>query len=145
MKRSLLVAVFALFAAGVSAQEAEYVVIVNAQNPITQLKREQASSLFMSRTAKWSHGPSGAAVDQSMTSKVRQAFSREVLGQPAEGVQNYWRKRMLEAREFPPPVKASDAEVIAAVAKEAGGIGYVAVATELPPSVKAVKIADPIR
>jgi ABC-type phosphate transport system substrate-binding protein len=145
MKRSLWVAVYALFAFGVSAQEAEYVVIVNAQNPISQLKREQASSLFMTRTAKWGHGPSGAAVDQSMTSKVRQAFSREVLGQPAEGVQNYWRKRMLEAREFPPPVKASDAEVIAAVAKEAGGIGYVAVATELPPSVKAVKIADPIR
>ena len=145
MKRSLFAAVFALFAAGVSAQEAEYVVIVNAQNPVSQLKREQASSLFMSRTAKWAHGPSGAAVDQSMTSKVRQAFSREVLGQPAEGVQNYWRKRMLETREFPPPVKATDAEVIAVVAKEAGGIGYVAVATELPATVKAVKIADPIR
>jgi ABC-type phosphate transport system substrate-binding protein len=145
MKRSLLVALFAISPAGLAAQEAEYVVIVNAQNPIAQLKREQVSSLFMTRGAKWSHGPAGMAVDQSMTSKVRQAFSREVLGQPAEGVQNYWRKRMLETREFPPPVKATDAEVIAAVAKEAGGVGYVASATELPPTVKAVKISDPIK
>ena len=145
MKRALLVAVVSLLAGPVSAQEAEYVVIVNAQNPVAQMKREQASALFMTRGAKWSHGPAGAAVDQSMTSKVRQAFSREVLGQPAEGVQNYWRKRMLETREFPPPVKATDAEVIAAVAKDAGGIGYVAAAVELPPGVKAVKIADPIR
>ncbi len=146
MRRSLLVAMLSLLASGhLSAQEAEYAVIVNAQNPITQMKREQASALFMTRGAKWSHGPLGAAVDQSMTSKVRQAFSREVLGQPAEGVQNYWRKRMLEVREFPPPVKANDAEVIAAVAKEAGGIGYVAAATELPATVKAVKITDPVR
>jgi len=145
MKRSPLAAVIVLLAPLLFAQEAEYVVIVNAQNPATQLKREQASSLFMSRTTKWSHGPLGAAVDQSMTSKVRQAFSREVLGQPAEGVQNYWRKRMLEVREFPPPVKSSDAEVIAAVAKEPGGIGYVAATAELPATVKAIKISDPIR
>ncbi len=146
MKRSLLVAVVSLLAGlAAAAQEAEYVVIVNAQNPVAQMKREQASALFMTRGAKWAHGPAGAAVDQSMTSKVRQAFSREVLGQPAEGVQNYWRKRMLETREFPPPVKASDAEVVAAVAKDAGGIGYVAAATELPATVKLVKIADPIR
>lgn len=145
MKRSLLVAVVSLLAGPLSAQEAEYVVIVNAQNPVAQMKREQASALFMTRGAKWAHGPAGAAVDQSMTSKVRQAFSREVLGQPAEGVQNYWRKRMLETREFPPPVKASDAEVIAAVAKDAGAIGYVAGTAELPATVKAVKIADPIR
>ncbi|HET7295229.1 MAG TPA: hypothetical protein VFM88_22615 [Vicinamibacteria bacterium] len=145
MKRSLLVAVPLFFGLALQAQEAEYVVIVNAQNPITQMKRDQASALFMTRGAKWSHGPAGAAVDQSMTSKVRQAFSREVLGQPAEGVQNYWRKRMLETREFPPPVKSSDADVIAAVGKDGGGIGYVAAGTELPATVKAVKIIDPVR
>jgi ABC-type phosphate transport system substrate-binding protein len=146
MKRRLLLAlVIGLCGLHADAQEPEYKVIVNAANPVTQMKREQVTALFMTRGAKWAHGPAGSAVDQSMTSPVRQAFSREVLGQPAEGVQNHWRKRMLEAREFPPPVKASDAEVIAAVARDAGGIGYVAAATELPAGVKAVKLADALR
>ncbi len=144
-RRVILAALSMLAALGAAAQEAEYKVIVNAANPVPQLKREQVSALFLTRSAKWAHGPSGVAFDQSMTSKVRQVFSVEVLGQPAEGVQNYWRRRMLEAREFPPAVKGGDAEVIAAVGKDSGGIGYVAAAAELPASVKAVKVVDPIR
>lgn len=146
MKRRLLLALATcLTVPSVAAQEPEYKIVVNAANPVAQMKREQVSALFMTRGAKWAHGPAGAAFDQSMTSAVRQAFSREVLGQPAEGVQNHWRKRMVEAREFPPPVKASDAEVIASVAKDAGGIGYVSAATDLPATVKAVKVVDPVR
>ncbi len=146
MGRCLSLVLATLLAAGAAlAQEADYTVIVNADNPVAQMKREQIAPLFMTRTAKWAHGPLGVAYDQSMTSTVRQAFSREVLGQPAEGVQNYWRKRMLEVREFPPAVKASDAEVIAAVTKDVGGIGYVSAGAVLPPSVKAVKVADSSR
>lgn len=146
-RRRLLLAALApcLFGLSAAAQESEYKLIVNAANPVAQMKREQVTALFMTRGAKWAHGPNGGAVDQSMTSPVRLAFSKEVLGQPPEGVQNYWRKRMLEAREFPPPVKASDADVIAAVAKDAGGIGYVAAAAELPATVKAVKVVDPLK
>ncbi len=144
-RRVVLAALSMLASVGAVAQEAEYKVIVNAANPVAQMKREQVSPLFMTRSTKWAHGPAGVAFDQSMTSKVRQAFSVEVLGQPAEGVQNHWRRKMLEGREFPPAVKANDAEVIAAVAKEAGGIGYVAAVAELPASVKALKVVDPIR
>jgi ABC-type phosphate transport system substrate-binding protein len=144
-RRLLLALAPCLLGLSAAAQEADYKLIVNAANPVAQMKREQVTALFMTRGAKWAHGPAGTAVDQSMTSPVRKAFSQEVLGQPPEGVQNHWRKRMLEAREFPPAVKASDAEVIASVGKDPGGIGYVSAAAELPATVKAVKIADPIR
>lgn len=134
-----------LCAGAASAQEAGYALIVNAENPVTQMKREQIAPLFLTRNAKWAHGPLVVAFDQSMTSKVRELFSREVLGQPAEGIQNYWRKRMLEIREFPPAVKASDAEVVAAVSKDGGGIGYVTTGAQLPAAVRAVKVVDPLR
>ena len=49
---------------------------------------------------------------------------------------------MLETREFPPLVKGDDAEVIDYVAKSPGGVGYVGASTELPPSVKALKVID---
>lgn len=144
-RRLLLALVPCLIGLSAAAQETEYRLIVNAANPVAQMKREQVRALFMTRGAKWAHGPAGSAVDQSMTSQVRKAFSQEVLGQPPEGVQNYWRKRMVDTREFPPAVKASDAEVIASVGKDPGGIGYVSAAAELPASVRAVKIVDPIR
>jgi ABC-type phosphate transport system substrate-binding protein len=134
-----------LVAGVASAQEAAYKVIVNAANPVALMKRDQIATLFLNRKTAWAHGPTGDAVDQSMTSKVREAFSIEVLGQPLLGIQNYWRKRLIEFREAPPLVKGSDEEVIAYVAKTPGGVGYVSAATTLPAGVKVVKVADPIR
>jgi ABC-type phosphate transport system substrate-binding protein len=142
MKATLALLLLASSAA--SAQEAAYKVIVNASNPTTTTKRDQVAQLFMTRKTSWAHGPAGDPVDQSMTSPVRDAFSREILGMPLPAVQDHWRKRMLNAREFPPLVKATDAEVIAHVAKSPGGVGYVLASTELPPTVKAIKITDTI-
>ena len=145
MTKKPAVALLLLLAAGsVWAQEAAYKVIVNASNPIVTVKRDVIAQLFMSRSVSWAHGPAADPVDQSMTPPVREAFSREILGLPLPAVQNHWHKRMLETREFPPLVKASDSDVIAYVAKNPGGVGYVGASAELPPSVKALKIVDPI-
>ena len=142
MNRLLAALLLTLAGAPAPAQEAVYQIIVNSANPVAAMKREQIATLFLNRKAVWSHGPSGEPVDQSMTSKLREAFSLEVLGQPLLAVQNYWRKRLLEQHEAPPLVRASDDEVISYVAKNAGGIGYVSGAAVLPPGVKAVKILD---
>jgi len=145
LQRAALTLAAALAVSTVGAQEAVYKVIVNSANPATTLKREMVAQGFLSRKVAWSWGPSVDPVDQSMTSPIREAFSKEILGMPALGVQNYWRRRLLETREYPPQVKANDTEVIAQVAKNAGGIGYIAVGTPVPATVKVVGIPDPIR
>jgi ABC-type phosphate transport system substrate-binding protein len=148
MARSPSIVVAALLASATPAARAEepaYKLIVHADNPVSVIRREQAAILFLSRGAAWAHGPAAEAIDQSMTSKVREAFSREILGLELPAVQNYWRKRLLEAREMPPKVKETDAEVIAHVAKHSGGIGYVSAAAELPAGVKVLRVADPLR
>ena len=119
-----------------------YRLIVNAANPVSVLRREDAAKLFLERAAVWKHGAPADPVDQSATSAVRQDFSTEVLGQPVTGIENYWRKRMLERREAPPKVKTTDADVIAYVAKSPGAIGYVSSAATLPPSVKEIRLSD---
>jgi ABC-type phosphate transport system substrate-binding protein len=144
-RRAVLTLAAGVAASTLGAQEAVYKVIVNSANPATTLKRELVAQLFLSRKLSWSHGPAVDAVDQSMMSPTRAAFSKEILGMPALGVQDHWRKRLLETKEYPPQVKPNDAEVIAHVAKSPGGIGYVAVGTPVPPSVKVVGIPDPIR
>lgn len=127
--------------AGLS-QEHPYKLIVNAANPARQAKREQVAALFLNRSARWSHGPAGSAVDQSARSTLREAFSQDVLGKPVVAIQSYWQQRILAAREVPPPVKASDAEVIGHVAKNEGGIGYVGEGTTLPAGVKLLRVVD---
>lgn len=143
-KKATLALAFFLASNVAGAQEAAYKIIVNAANPTLTVKRDVVAQLFMSRKVTWAHGPAGDPVDQSMTSPIRDAFSREILGMPLPAVQNYWRKRMFETREFPPLVKGDDAEVIGYVAKSPGGVGYIGASTEVPPSVKALKIIDAI-
>jgi ABC-type phosphate transport system substrate-binding protein len=135
----------ALLAAPAQAQEPSYKIIVNASNTASVVKREAVAQLFLNRKATWTSGPTADPVDQSMTSPVRAAFAREILGMPLPSVQQYWRRRVLDLREFPPMVKSSDEEVVTYVAKSPGGIGYVAQSTELPATVKVLKVVNPLR
>lgn len=127
-------------AASVGAEERSYKVIVNAGNPISDMRKDQVAQLFLNRNARWTQVGQAAPVDQSMSSPVREAFSTEVLGQTLQAVQAYWQKKILAEREMPPPVKSSDDEVVAHVAKNKGGIGYVAAAATLPASVKVLRV-----
>jgi ABC-type phosphate transport system substrate-binding protein len=56
-------------------------------------------------------------------------------------VQIYWQRRMSQG-VTPPPVKATDEEVLAFVASTPGAIGYVSTTVLLPESVRAVELTD---
>jgi len=132
-----------IVALAAAAEEPAYTVIVNAANPVSEMKKGQVAALFLDRRARWAE-TAAAPVDQSARSGLREVFSRDVLGQPVVAVVNHWRQRMGSAvdRQMPPPVKVSDEEVIAYVAKEKGGIGYVSSAALLPATVKALRLRD---
>jgi ABC-type phosphate transport system substrate-binding protein len=131
-------------AAGVAAAADAFVVIVHPTVTGTSIRRADLGAVFLTKALRWSGGGGLAVpVDQSGTSSVRMAFSEGVLGQPVAQVVQYWQKQMFSAaRTSPPPVKASDAEVIEFVAKNAGAVGYVAAGTTLPPGVKTITLVD---
>lgn len=64
----------------VTGEERVYKIIANAAKPVTEIKKQQLAIFFLNRMARWSHGPDGAPVDQSMQSPVRVAFVKDVLG-----------------------------------------------------------------
>lgn len=121
-----------------------FVIIVHPSVTGTQVKRADLAAVFLKRALRWSGGGGLAVpVDQSGTSSVRQAFSEVVIGQRAEQVLQYWQKQMFSPSGLrPPPVKSSDAEVIAFVAKNGGAVGYVSDTTPLPSEVKALALVD---
>ena len=86
----------------------------------------RAAKIFSKRLGTWPDGQRTKPVDLPVASATREAFSREVLGQPAGVIEEMWQKQIFSGRDVPPPRKASDSEVIDYVARYPGAIGYVA-------------------
>jgi hypothetical protein len=115
-------------------------VIVNASSSVSELERDEVVRLFLRQRLKWSDGRAVAPVDQSVRSSVRDAFSSAVLRMPLPAVQAFWQRQLSFGGGTPPPVKASEAEVLAFVAGEPGAIGYISSELNLTPGVKAVQV-----
>jgi ABC-type phosphate transport system substrate-binding protein len=121
------------------ARRDDFQVIVNA-SPATEVERAEVARFFLRQSLKWSDGQSVLPVDQSSRSAVRDAFSRLVLKQPLPAVDTYWQRQIASGRALPPPVKTSDAEVLAYVAATPGAIGYVVGGLNLTPGVKLLRL-----
>lgn len=109
MKR-LNVALIVLSAALVSANEAhaqqQFVVVVNAANPTSELSRSDVSNAFLKKTSGL------IAVDLDKGSAVRDAFSRSVHGRPAAAILAHWQQQIFSGRSVPPTERSSDADVL---------------------------------
>ena len=116
-------------------------VVVHPDVEGTRIPRAALSSIFLREAPRWADGELVQPVDQSMRSEVRAAFCREVLAVSVDELKRLWHQKIL-AGVMPPPVKATDAEILAYVAGKKGAIGYISVDTPLPPSVKTVAIVD---
>ncbi len=138
------IAVVAFVAAGLvteAAAEANYRVIVHPGVKGNQIPRATLSSIFLKQAPKWGDGSQVQPVDQSMRSPVRQSFAADVLQRPLVELQMFWSRRMATG-VTPPPVKQTDADVVAYVAATPGSIGYVSAAAALPDSVRSITIVE---
>ena len=118
----------------------DFQVIVNVASVATEVERAEVARFFLRQSVKWSDGQAVLPVDQSSRSAVRDAFSRIVLKQPLPAVDTYWQRQIASGRALPPPVKTSDAEVLAYVAATPGAIGYVVGGLNLTPGVKLLRL-----
>lgn len=130
---------FLTLAGAVSAAD-EFQVIVNGASPVAEMDRAEVARFFLRQSLKWSDGQPVLPVDQSSRSAVRDAFSKGVLKQPLPAVDTYWQRQIASGRALPPPVKTSDAEVLAYVAATPGAIGYVVGSLNLTPGVKLLRL-----
>jgi len=113
--------------------------VVNRANPATAIARNDAARLFLKKITAWPDGTPVAVVDQTRTAPVRAAFSRDVHKKEVDAVVAYWATLVYSARETPPPIKRSDAEVLEFVRQTPGALGYVSADAPLE-GVKAVPL-----
>jgi ABC-type phosphate transport system substrate-binding protein len=117
-----------------------YVVVVNAANPTTSLRKDRASNIFLKRLARWDDGTAVTPVNLNNSSATREAFSRAVHGKGVSAIEAFWQQQIFAGKEAPPAERGGDAEVLAFVRANPGAIGYVGTGTSLGSDVKAITI-----
>jgi hypothetical protein len=122
------------------AADAGFVLITNTANPVSELNAETLARFYLKKSRKWPNGFAVTPVDQSATSPVRTAFTREVLGKTIGEMRDYWLKQTLSGADVPPLTRGGDADVIRFVADEAGAVAYVSAEATLPSDVKALRV-----
>jgi ABC-type phosphate transport system substrate-binding protein len=129
-----------LLNAPASAQRsAAFQVVVNANNPVTEIKQDVLSNYFLKKITRWDDGTTIHPTDLPAGSAVREAFSHAVHGKSVASVAAYWQQQIFSGRGVPPPEKGNDAEVAAFVRADPGAIGYLS-AGPTPPGLKTVQV-----
>ena len=123
-----------------SQEGTSYKVIVNKDNPVSELTKDKVSKLFLKKTTKWEDGNKVQPIDLFSDSNIRKKFSKEIFGKTVAAIKAYWQKKIFSGKGIPPAEKKSDDEIIAYVKSKSGAIGYVSNTTNTN-SVKVIKIS----
>ena len=124
----------------VEAQGSAFIIVVNDSNPISAVKGDELSKMYLKKITVWRTKQPIVAVDQAETTKIRQQFSRDVLHRDLQSIQGYWQTQIFSGRAVPPQQRGSDSEVMAFVAGNRNAIGYVSANTTLVAGVKVLTI-----
>ena len=139
LTKALILLTLVLLQHKAMAQNYSFKVIVNVKNQVNSLTKEEVSRLFLKKTTKWSFNETARPVDHSYDSKVRNEFTKQIIGKTVPSVKNYWQNKIFSGREVPPPAFDSDAKVIEYVQKNVYAIGYISSNTKTI-SVKVLEI-----
>ena len=126
-------------------EESDYVVMVHADNPVTELQKKEVAKLFLKKVKEWKDQKQTVEpVDLAADSPIRERFSQEVLDRTMSAIKAYWQKEIFSGRGVPPVEKASDNDVLTFISEHVGAIGYVSKAADLSafPKVKTLTILE---
>ncbi|WP_238582374.1 hypothetical protein [Cellvibrio sp. OA-2007] len=117
--------------------QADTLVIVNAQNPISRMEHKQVVDLFMGRSSVFPDRQPAQTLDLKAGTPVRASFYKTLTGKSEAQVDAYWATLVFAGRMSPPKQLTDEQQVIAEVAANPSAIAYVN-RQPLPASVKIV-------
>lgn len=121
-------------------QAAQFVVVVNVENPIDSITVDQLSRMFLKKIRQWEGGRAIQLVEQRTTAQVRRSFAERVHRRSASALAAYWQQQIFSGRAVPPPERSTDREIVDYVRATTDGIGYVSPGTPLGAGVRPLRI-----
>ena len=134
----ILVLLAAMLIAETAAAE-NYQVIAHPSVPVSSMPAKDLSPLFLKKVTtwqKWGNALKVVPFDLTAETAARATFSKDVHGKAVSAIKSYWQQQIFSGRGIPPMEVASDTEMMAAVARTPGGVGYVNSETPLSGGVK---------
>lgn len=119
-----LVAAMACLAAAISAMGADTKVIANESVTAPSVSADDLKGVFLATKTSLSDGSHVEPVLQK-GGAAHESFLKEHLGKTDAALLTYYRSLVFTGKASMPKTVASDAEVVAYVAKTKGAIGYV--------------------
>lgn len=125
MKTLHKIVLAAVLALGAGAVHAGVVVVVSAKSAVATLDKNQASDIFLGKSATFPGGAQAVPVDQAEGSSQREEFHSKVTGKTGAQLNAYWSKLVFSGKASPPKEVPGAAEVKALVSANPNMIGYI--------------------
>lgn len=109
----------------IRAWSQDLAVIVNRDNPLNTLSKQQLVDLFMGRSPYFPCGCAVVKLDAPSASMVRKAFYHSLVGMSLNEVNAYWARLMFSGRATPPMQVHQEQDIVKLVADNSNAIGYV--------------------
>ena len=142
-KRIALLVATGLAAASVFAAEpADFKVVVNVANTVTEIDVGDLSRIFLKQTASWPDGSETMPVEIAPDTELRKEFSEAVHGRTAAAIKSYWQRQIFSGKGTPPIEFSSEEDLLFFVSEIPGAVGYVSDSTPLTSGVKELRVRD---
>lgn len=145
MKKTLLrlglLILMCMSTSGAIGNQGRLAIIVHPDNPVGSLSQADVMRLFLGKTRAFPNQSPASPVSLSAGSQLRGEFDTLVLNKTTNQVRAYWAQQIFTGRGTPPRELASEADILAHVAKHPEAVGYVST-RQVTPSVKSVLVLD---
>jgi ABC-type phosphate transport system substrate-binding protein len=140
LRISLCAAVVCLgFVIASAAERPVYKVIVNPDNPISEVERQFLRDAYLRKASDWARGELVRPIHLAAGFAVRDRFAHEVLRKTPSQLKNYWNQQIFSGKGVPPPEAASATAVVNYVLANPGAVGYLPVDAD-PGRAKVVQV-----
>ena len=117
------------------------VVVVNKDNPVSDLSKREIIDLYMGRNLYFPDGKLALRLDHPPTSYERETFYQQLVKKSVAQVNAYWAKLLFTGKASPPMLMENSEQLLDTVRNNRNAIGYMD-EVNLDKSVKVVGRVD---
>ncbi|OUS12497.1 hypothetical protein A9Q89_06335 [Gammaproteobacteria bacterium 53_120_T64] len=104
--------------------QAEVVVVVAANSPVSSISRSDVAKIFLGKSRRFADGSRAIPLNQSESNTAREIFYRQVSGKSPAQVKAHWAKLIFTGRGQPPKEASNSAKIKQLLTKNTGNISY---------------------
>lgn len=116
----------------------EIVVIVNAENPITQLDKETVKNIFLGRLTRFPNSELAiSTIEIKGNNQQKELFYKLIANKTLNKINRYWARYLFTGKMSPPKKLLNNQAIVQEISKNSTGIAYID-SKDLTPEVKIV-------